>query len=249
VHWHWALVLPQGWQLASLPTLLLERKEVPERRLVSARIPRTPSHQTMVKGPRAHAKRLLDIVGALIGLLLAAPLMIVTAVLIKLDSRGPVLFTQERVGENGRTFKIYKFRSMVADAEELLDQLVDLEALDEPVFKLKNDPRVTRLGRFLRRWSVDELPQLFNVLLGDMSLVGPRPEEVRIVRYYNDWHRGRLMAKPGMTGPVQVSGRADLSLEERVQLEIDYIQNHTLKRDLIILLRTIPTVIRGDGSY
>lgn len=222
---------------------------MPDKRLMSARIPRTASHQVMVKGPRAHAKRAIDIVGALIGLLLTAPLMIVTAVLIKLDSRGPVLFIQERVGENGRTFKIYKFRSMVANAEELLDQLVDLEALDEPVFKLKNDPRVTRLGRFLRRWSVDELPQLFNVLKGDMSLVGPRPEEVRIVRYYNDWHRGRLVAKPGMTGPVQVSGRGNLSLEERVRLELDYIQNYSLQRDLSILLRTIPTVIRGDGSY
>lgn len=222
---------------------------MPERRLVSARIPRTPSGQVMVEGPRARAKRLMDILGALIGLLLAAPLMIVTAVLIKLDSRGPVLFIQERVGENGKTFKIYKFRSMVADAEELLDQLVDLEALDEPVFKLKNDPRVTHLGRFLRRWSIDELPQLFNVLKDDMSLVGPRPEEVRIVGYYNDWHRGRLAAKPGLTGPVQVSGRADLSLEDRVGLEIDYIQNYSLQRDLGILLRTIPAVIQGNGSY
>jgi lipopolysaccharide/colanic/teichoic acid biosynthesis glycosyltransferase len=203
----------------------------------------------MITGTTAFLKRMIDIVGALVGLLLFAPLMIVAAVLIKLDSRGPAFFVQERVGENGRIFRIYKFRTMVANAEELLDQLIDLDALDEPVFKLKDDPRVTRIGRFLRRWSIDEVPQLVNVLKGDMSLVGPRPEEIRIVCYYNRWHRRRLMARPGVTGPVQVSGRGDLSLEERVRLEIDYIQNHSLRRDLEILLKTIPAVTRGDGSY
>ena len=203
----------------------------------------------MIKGPRATAKRVMDIVGALMSLLLFAPLMIVAAVLIKLFSPGPVLFIQERVGRNGKPFRIYKFRSMVENAEGLLDELIDLEALDEPVFKLKDDPRVTRLGRFLRRWSIDELPQLFNVLKGEMSLVGPRPEEVRIVRYYNGRQRRRLQAKPGMTGPVQTSGRADLSLEDRVRLEIDYIHNNSFRGDLSILVRTIPVVIRGDGSY
>jgi lipopolysaccharide/colanic/teichoic acid biosynthesis glycosyltransferase len=138
---------------------------------------------------------------------------------------------------------------MVDNAEDLLDQLVDLDSLDEPVFKLRNDPRVTRVGRFLRRWSIDELPQFLNVLRGDMSLVGPRPEEVRIVRYYDAWHRQRLRVKPGVTGPVQVNGRGDLSLEERVRLEVDYIRNYSLRRDLRILLRTIPAVIRGSGSY
>lgn len=220
-----------------------------EKYLMPEGISLAGSHQSTIRGPNAFAKRVMDILGALIGIPLCAPLMIVTAILIKLDSRGPVLFTQERVGKNGKSFRIYKFRTMVVNAEELLDQFIDLDALDEPVFKLKDDPRVTRIGRFLRRWSIDELPQLFNVLKGEMSLVGPRPEEVRIVRYYSRWHRRRLTAKPGMTGPVQVSGRGDLSLEERVRLEVDYIRHYSLRRDVQILLRTIPAVIGGDGSY
>jgi exopolysaccharide biosynthesis polyprenyl glycosylphosphotransferase len=220
-----------------------------EKRFAPEGMSLTGSQRTMIKGPNAFVKRVMDALGALIGLLLSAPVMVVTAILIKLDSRGPVFFIQERVGESGKIFRICKFRTMVANAEDLLDQLIDLDTLEEPVFKLKDDPRVTRIGRFLRRWSIDELPQLFNVLKGDMSLVGPRPEEVRIVRYYNGWHRQRLQAKPGMTGPVQVNGRGDLSLEERVRLEIDYIRNHSLGRDLRILLQTVPAVIRGHGSY
>ena len=202
-----------------------------------------------IRGWRAFVKRLMDVLGALGGILLFAPLMVVAAVLIKLDSPGPVLFIQERVGEKGRTFRILKLRTMVRNAEELLDGMLDLDRLDEPVFKIRDDPRVTRAGRFLRRWSIDELPQLFNVLQSDMSLVGPRPEEVRVVRYYDDWHRQRLLAKPGITGPVQISGRGDLSLEDRVRLEVDYISHYALRRDLEILLKTIPAVIRGDGSY
>jgi lipopolysaccharide/colanic/teichoic acid biosynthesis glycosyltransferase len=194
-------------------------------------------------------KRIMDLLGAVTGLLLSAPLMLLVAILIKLDSPGPVLFVQQRVGLFGRTFRVYKFRTMVVDAEDLLDQLLDIQELEEPVFKIRNDPRVTPVGRFLRRWSLDELPQFLNVLKGEMSLVGPRPEEVRIVQYYDDYHRARLLAKPGMTGPVQVSGRADLSLRARVQLEIDYIRNYSLGKDLQILLKTIPVVIRGEGSY
>jgi lipopolysaccharide/colanic/teichoic acid biosynthesis glycosyltransferase len=216
---------------------------------VTESVPLVGSQQSKISGPTAAVKRALDILVALAGLVICAPVMAVVAVLIKLDSPGSVLFIQPRMGEHGKSFRIYKFRSMVANAEELLDDLVDLDALDEPVFKLKDDPRVTRVGHFLRRWSLDELPQLLNVLAGDMSMVGPRPEEVRVVRYYNGWHRQRLLAKPGVTGPVQVSGRGDLTLEERVQLEIDYINNYSLQRDVAILLRTIPAVIRGDGSY
>lgn len=212
-------------------------------------VPFAGDYSAMITRQRAFLKRTTDLLGALVGLLLFAPLMILTAVLIKLDSQGPVFFVQDRVGQNGRIFRIYKFRTMVANAEVLLDQLVDLDTLDEPMFKLRDDPRVTHIGRTLRRWSIDELPQLVNVLKGEMSLVGPRPEEIQIVRYYNHWHRSRLMAKPGMTGPVQVSGRGDLSLEERVRLEIDYIRNHSLRRDLKILLKTIPAVIRGYGAY
>jgi exopolysaccharide biosynthesis polyprenyl glycosylphosphotransferase len=204
---------------------------------------------TGIHGLSAAAKRLMDLAGALIAIPLCSPLMIGVSLAIKLTSPGPVLFSQERMGERGRVFKMLKFRTMVENAEAMLDQLIDLDALDEPVFKLKDDPRVTPIGRFLRRWSLDELPQFFSVLKGDMSLVGPRPEEVRIVRYYNPWHRQRLMAKPGITGPVQIGGRGDLRLEERVRLEVDYIRNYSVWTDLKILLKTIPAVIRGNGSY
>lgn len=202
-----------------------------------------------LRGLEISAKRLMDVTGAALGLLLSAPLLLITAILIKLTSPGPILFIQNRVGERGKPFRIFKLRTMVENAEDLLDQFIDLDALEEPVFKLKDDPRVTPLGRVLRRWSIDELPQLLNVLKGEMSLIGPRPEEVRIVRHYNAWHRERLIVKPGITGPVQVNGRADLTLEKRVRLEIDYIENYSLRRDLHILLQTLPAVLRGVGSY
>lgn len=194
-------------------------------------------------------KRLMDIVGALVMLTLTWPIMLVTAIAIKLDSPGPVLFRQRRVGENGRPFIIYKFRSMVANAEELLPQILDIEHLEEPAYKLKDDPRCTRVGRFIRRWSIDELPQLFNVLKGDMSLVGPRPEMAWLVERYTPEQRRRLAVKPGITGPVQVNGRGDLNLQQRLELELDYIENYSLWRDVKILLQTIPAVIRGDGAY
>ncbi len=194
-------------------------------------------------------KRTIDIVGACLCLTIAVPLMALVATLIRLDSKGPVLFAQDRVGLNGRVFRILKFRSMVYNAELMLDELVDINTLGEPVFKFREDPRTTRVGRYLRRWSIDELPQFFNVLRGDMSLVGPRPEEVRIVQRYDDWQRLRLRAKPGMTGPAQVSGRADLTLADRVRLEIDYIEDYSLRKDVLILLKTVPSVIRGDGAY
>lgn len=194
-------------------------------------------------------KRAIDIVGAGLALVVGWPIIAVAAVLIKLDSKGPVLFAQDRAGKGGRPFKIYKLRTMVPNAEDLLKEILDLDTLDEPVFKLKDDPRVTRVGRVLRRWSIDELPQLVNVLKGEMSLVGPRPEETRIVQRYSRWHRLRLEAKPGITGPVQVGGRGDLPLERRVQLEVDYINHWSLRTDLAILAKTIPVVLRGDGSY
>jgi lipopolysaccharide/colanic/teichoic acid biosynthesis glycosyltransferase/GT2 family glycosyltransferase len=195
------------------------------------------------------AKRAMDIIGAIVGLVLFAPVLAVLAVLIKKDSRGPVFFRQMRVGENGRLFRIVKLRSMVSDAEARLEEVVDVERLDSPAFKIKDDPRVTRVGRFLRRTSLDELPQFWNVLVGDMSLVGPRPEEERIVRLYNDWHRKRLAVKPGLTGPMQVNGRGDLPLDERVRLELDYIEHYSVWRDIVILARTIPIWISGKGAY
>ena len=194
-------------------------------------------------------KRTLDVVGAVIGLLLSGPLVPVIALAIKLDSKGSVLYAQERVGEEGKVFRMYKFRSMVDGAEEMLEGLVDIENSPSPAFKLREDPRVTRVGRILRRTSLDEIPQFWNVLKGEMSLVGPRPEEVRVVRHYNDWHRRRLAVKPGMTGPMQVDGRGDLALDERVQLEIDYIGNYSLLTDVAMLLKTVPAILLGRGAY
>lgn len=210
--------------------------------------PGITGRQSTIGGTVYLAKRLLDIVGGLIGTLLLLLLTPVVALAVKLDSPGPVFFRQERIGQGGRPFTIYKFRSMRRDAEAQLDALIDVHALSEPVFKLDNDPRITRSGRWLRRTSLDELPQFWNVLKGEMSLVGPRPEESRIVARYNDWHRRRLAVKPGMSGPMQVNGRADLSLDERVRLELDYIENYSLGRDLAILWRTLPVVWRGDGA-
>ena len=142
-----------------------------------------------------------------------------------------------------------KFRTMVANAEALLPELIDLESLEEPAFKIRNDPRVTRSGRFLRRTSLDELPQLINVLRGEMSLVGPRPEEESVVALYDERQRGRLAIKPGMTGPMQVYGRSDLTFEERLAMERDYLDNLSIFTDLAILMRTPRAMVRGEGAY
>ena len=205
--------------------------------------------RTPIAGWQRAVKRLMDVVlGAMTLAVMALP-MAGIALLVKLDSPGPIFFRQTRVGQDGRPFRIFKFRTMVDHAEEMLPQLVDLEALPQPAFKLQSDPRVTRAGRFLRRWSLDEVPQLFNVLAGEMSLVGPRPEQIEVVTRYTDDQRRRLAVKPGMTGPMQVSGRGDLPFEERLALELAYIQKYSLRRDLSILLRTLPAVVRGDGAY
>ena len=202
-----------------------------------------------IAGWQRAVKRLMDVVlGAMTLAVMALP-MVGIALLVKLDSPGPIFFRQTRMGQDGRPFRIFKFRTMVDHAEEMLPQLVDLEALSQPAFKLQSDPRVTRAGRFLRRWSLDEVPQLFNVLAGEMSLVGPRPEQIEVVTRYTDDQRRRLAVKPGMTGPMQVSGRGNLPFEERLALELTYIGRYSLRRDLRILLWTIPAVVRGDGAY
>ena len=195
------------------------------------------------------AKRCVDLAGALLGLTLLWPLMLLIACAVKLDSSGPVLFVQDRAGKDGKPFHMYKFRSMVSNAEEMLDRLLDLEALASPAFKMRRDPRVTRVGRFLRRTSLDEIPQLLNVLKGEMSLVGPRPEELRIVRHYSEEQTRRLAMKPGMTGPMQIDGRGELTFEERMELELEYIETYRLWADVKILLRTLPAAVRGKGAY
>lgn len=208
---------------------------------------RVRTHEGLALGERA-AKRLLDIAGGFIGLVLSAPFLAIAAVAIKLDSRGPAFFVQERAGEFGKPFRVIKLRTMVWDAEQRVNEVMEKNILKGPVYKIPNDPRVTRVGRLLRRMSVDELPQFWNVLKGEMSLVGPRPEELWVVAGYNDDQRKRLAAKPGLTGPMQVAGRGELDMEARLALEIDYIKNYSLLKDLGILLKTIPAVLSGKGA-
>jgi lipopolysaccharide/colanic/teichoic acid biosynthesis glycosyltransferase len=194
-------------------------------------------------------KRASDIVVSAAALVVVSPVLVVAAIAIKLDSRGPVLYVQRRAGLEGRPFRMLKFRTMVDGAHHRLEEVVQLDGLDDPMFKLRDDPRVTRAGRILRRWSLDELPQLLNVLRGDMSLVGPRPEQVELVERYRPEHRFRLDARPGMTGPMQVFGRGDLAFDERLAVEREYIENVSLGRDIRILAMTIPVVISGRGAF
>jgi lipopolysaccharide/colanic/teichoic acid biosynthesis glycosyltransferase len=194
-------------------------------------------------------KRALDLTGSLGSLVLFSPLFLLIALAIFLDSPGSIVFSQVRVGAEGRRFRMHKFRTMVEDAEAQLFKLVSFDSLNEPMFKLANDPRVTRVGRLLRRTSLDELPQLFNVLKGDMSLVGPRPEQVELVERYAPEQLFRLAVKPGLTGPMQVYGRGELTFEERLAVERDYIENLSVGRDLRILALTLPTVASGRGAF
>jgi exopolysaccharide biosynthesis polyprenyl glycosylphosphotransferase len=194
-------------------------------------------------------KRVFDVVLAGALLLLASPLIVLTVLALRLSGPGPVFYAQRRAGLGGREFTIFKFRTMQADAETVLPTLVRFDTLAEPVFKLAADPRVTRLGHVLRRTSLDELPQLVNVLKGDMSLVGPRPEQVEVVRRYKPEHRFRLGVKPGLTGPMQVFGRGRLSFEERLAVEREYIENLSITRDLRILAMTLPSVVTGRGAF
>ncbi len=194
-------------------------------------------------------KRVIDMGVAAVALMLGAPVLGLIAAAIRLDSPGPVIFRQTRVGTNGHHFEMWKFRSMVEGAEEDLAGLRDLNEVEGPIFKMKDDPRVTPVGRFLRRRSLDELPNLWNVLRGDMSLVGPRPPLPSEVREYAEWHKKRLEVRPGVTGLWQVSGRSLLSFDEQCLLDIYYIENWSLWLDLKILMRTVPRVVFGIGAY
>ncbi len=205
-----------------------------------------------VESPRAllamrWSKRLFDIVGAAFALAIAAPVMAVIAIAIKLEDRGPAVFEQIRVGLKGETFQFYKFRSMVVDAEQRLPQLESEQG--GVLFKIRDDPRMTRVGKFIRRLSLDELPQLLNVLKGQMSLVGPRPALPReVAKYHQDVHR-RLDVRPGLTGLWQVSGRSDLSWDDTVRLDLYYVDNWSLLQDLMIMMRTVGAILRPRGAY
>ena len=193
-------------------------------------------------------KRCVDFVASFVALLLLSPLLLVVAALIKLTSRGPVFFPQERVGQFGRPFKMLKFRSMVVNAEALKAALAAQNEQTGPVFKMQHDPRVTKVGRFIRKFSIDELPQLFNVLRGQMSIVGPRPPIPSEVAHYQAWQRRRLSVPPGLTCIWQVSGRNQISFEDWMYLDMQYIDNWSLKEDLRLIAKTVPVVVTGRGA-
>ena len=194
-------------------------------------------------------KYAFDRIISLILLLTFSPVLLCVAIAIKLTSKGPVIFVQDRVGQNGTTFKFFKFRTMVVGAEELKAGLLSQNEMDGPVFKITNDPRVTKVGAFLRKMSLDELPQLFNVLIGDMSLVGPRPPLPTEVAHYEDWHHQRLTVRPGITCTWQVSGRNQItSFDVWVKSDIAYIENYSFWTDIKLLVQTVPAVLIGKGA-
>jgi lipopolysaccharide/colanic/teichoic acid biosynthesis glycosyltransferase len=186
----------------------------------------------------APGKRLFDVAVSLTALVLLVPVLVVIALLVRLGSPGPVLYRQQRVSRGGRLFELLKFRTMVVGADRMAANV-----------SATGDPRVTRVGAFLRKSYLDELPQLFNVLRGDMSLVGPRPEELWLVERYGETQRFRLQMRPGLTGPMQVHGRGELNFQERLAVEREYVENYSIRKDLKILLRTIWTIWRGPGAY
>ncbi|WP_432021187.1 sugar transferase [Streptomyces sp. 1222.5] len=204
-----------------------------------------PLHQ----GIAALLKRVLDRVGALSLIVILSPLLVLLGIIVRVDSPGPAIFRQMRVGRNNKPFAMWKFRTMVVDAEMLREELETANENDGHMFKIRKDPRVTRVGRFLRRYSLDELPQLVNVLAGDMSLVGPRPPIPEEVSKYNGLEVRRLAVKPGLTGLWQVSGRADLSWKETVALDLRYVENWSLAGDISLIMRTVRAVALGEGAY
>lgn len=194
-------------------------------------------------------KRLIDIVGSLCGIILLSPLFLIVAILIKIeDPKGKVFFAQERNGRYPKTFKMYKFRSMVHNAEELLKDLMDRNEQTGPVFKINDDPRITKVGKFIRKTSIDELPQLFNVLKGDMSLVGPRPPIPREVEQYNSYQMQRLAVKPGLTCIWQVSGRNNIGFDEWVEMDIEYIKTRNLWLDIKLIFKTVGVLFGDDNA-
>lgn len=205
----------------------------------------------MKKRNRYHSiiKRGIDLAVATFGLILCAPTMIFIAILVKLDSPGPIIFAHKRIGKDGKGFKMFKFRSMVHDAEEILKRDSELKRAYENDYKIKSDPRITKIGKFIRNHSLDELPQIINVLRGEMSLVGPRPVIEDELRKYGPLAEKLLVVKPGITGLWQISGRSNISYEERVKIDTDYIENYSILMDLKILFKTIPVVIFGSGAY
>lgn len=194
-------------------------------------------------------KRTMDIVCSLIALIILSPIFLLSAIAIKIEDGGKVIFSQNRVGKNENTFKMYKFRSMCSDAEEMLHDLQEKNEMDGLAFKIAKDPRITKVGGFIRKTSIDELPQLINILSGDMSIVGPRPPLESEVANYNDYQRQRLLVKPGLTCFWQCSGRSDMSFDDWMNSDMYYIQNRSLWLDIKLILKTVPAVFKSKGAY
>ncbi|MCS7464257.1 sugar transferase [Paenibacillus doosanensis] len=205
--------------------------------------------KTPMRGVGLAFKRLIDIIASSLLILVISPIFLITALAIKLDSKGSIIYKQQRIGKNGKQFHMLKFRSMITNADSMLKNLQDKNEVNGLAFKMKDDPRITKVGSFIRKYSIDELPQLFNVLKGDMSLVGPRPPLPNEVERYGDWEWRRLEVLPGITGLWQVSGRSDLSFQQWMSLDIYYIENWSIVFDIKILLKTIPVVLKGEGAY
>ncbi|MGA0986404.1 MAG: sugar transferase, partial [Candidatus Nanopelagicales bacterium] len=205
--------------------------------------------QPTFSGPARFTKRLVDIFGAIIGLVVLFPIFLIICIVIKLSDRGPVFYIQNRVRQENKIFGVYKFRTMLVGAHKLRDEIMQQTGKDLRLAKDPNDPRITKPGKFLRRWSIDELPQLINVIKGEMSLVGPRPPLAEEVEQYESAEKRRLLVKPGLTGLWQVSGRSELDWEDAVRLDLYYVENWSLTLDFLIMLRTVAAVFRGEGAY
>ncbi|WP_298843426.1 sugar transferase [Clostridium sp.] len=193
-------------------------------------------------------KRIIDIIGSLCGILVLSPVMIIVSIWIKLDSKGPVFFAQNRIGKDGLSFKMYKFRSMCMDAECLLDKLRCENEMSGPMFKIKEDPRITNIGRFIRKTSIDELPQLFNILKGEMAIVGPRPSLPKEVDQFTPFQKRRLIAKPGLTCYWQVRGRSNIGFEEWMKMDVEYLGDRSTLVDLGLILKTIGVLFGDEGA-
>jgi exopolysaccharide biosynthesis polyprenyl glycosylphosphotransferase len=243
------------FRLESLPVQVYLAPDMFKLHLVNSEVERFGNlalvgiREPVIRGPRRVAKRLMDLAVSLVVLIVTAPLFLIIWAAVRLDSPGPGIFGSERVGENGRVFRMYKFRTMVQGAEKLPPPMRGADEQGRPIYKSQDDPRVTRVGRFLRRTSLDELPQIFNVLKGEMSLVGPRPEQPFITESYEHWQWRRLLTPPGVTGWWQVSGRSDLPMHLNTQYDMYYVRNYSIALDLKILLKTIWVVLRKKGAY
>ncbi len=239
----------------SSPKLYSERRRYFRFKQEETILDKLPESESLQDEPRndcvnqAKFKRVIDITASLMGLLLLSPIMLLVALLIKMTSRGPVLFSQVRIGQGGKKFRLYKFRTMVVNSESLKGQLKKLNEKSGPVFKIKKDPRITKIGGILRKYSIDELPQLWNIVKGDMSVVGPRPPLPDEVAQYKIWQTRRLATKPGLTCIWQVSGRSRIEFEDWVRLDLRYIDSWSLWLDIKLIFKTFRVVLTGDGAY